>query len=151
MLLTSLIKRELNILTLSYFSRSNYIKSKTLYIVSPLISCFCNTLNNSFKIVITPSSLSLSISSLSAFSLYIINAIITLRFRFISSLSRYINNSDNLNNSAAAAPNPSSPPSSLLLIRSWYYRPVAREEKNRENILLFILLNLRNISLTYTL
>ena len=121
MLLTSLIKRKLNILTLLYFSKSNYIKSKTLRIISLLISCFYNSSNNSLEIIITFSSLNLYISFLLAFSLYIINAIITLRFRFISSSSRYINNfndPDNSDNSTAAVLNPSSPLSSLLFIRS---------------------------------
>jgi len=133
---------------LSCFSRSNYIKSKISRIINPLISYFYNSLNNSLEVVITSSSLNLYTSFLLAFSLYIINVIITLGFRFISSLSRYINDFNNLNNpddSAAVALNPSSLSSSFLFIRSWCCRPVAKEEKNRENILLFILLNPRNM------
>jgi len=141
----------LNILTPLCFSRSNCTKSKTLRIISPLISYFYNFSNNSLKVVITPSSLNLCTSSLSAFSLYVTNVIITLGFRFILSSSWYINNFDNPNNSTVVALNPSGPLSSLLLIRSWYCRPVAREEKNRENIFLFILLNPRNIGPAYTL
>ena len=136
---------------LLYFSKSNYIKSKTLRIISLLISYFYNFSNNSPKIVITLSSLNLFASFLSAFSLYIINIIVTLGFRFILLLSWYINNFNNPDNSAAVALNLNSPSSSFLFIRSWYCYPVAREEKNKEDILLFILLDLRNIDPIYIL
>ncbi len=65
--------RKLKIRTFTYFTKSYYTNSKTLYIISLSISCYHNRSKGSLEVVITPSIRNLVDSSLLAYSLRVIN------------------------------------------------------------------------------
>ena len=75
LLLISLINLKLKIQTLIYLMGSNSIKLKTLLIINPFISYFCETSNNTSKIVILLSFYNFNKSFILIFFLFIIKII----------------------------------------------------------------------------
>ena len=78
--LTLLISLKLKIRIPKYLLGSYYINLKTPLTIRPLISCYWDFLNRSFRVVITPSFYSFRDSSILAYSLRVIKVIKILSF-----------------------------------------------------------------------
>jgi len=90
LLLISLINLKLKIQTLIYLMGSNSIKLKTLLIINPFISYFCEASNNTSKIIILFSFCNFNESFILIFFLFIIKIIkiLFLSIIIINTLSK---------------------------------------------------------------